>query len=262
MRHTIIILAILSLMNSSAYAYGGQGLHGVLQGQRELPVLDPARTVIVAGVIAGGNVTQLAPAMLKMAQLDTKKPIDIVIASPGGELVTGGLFANVMEAVRGKGVTVRCFVPTVAASMAFQLLLHCDQRYGLENAVFLWHGARIFPGNAPITQAVASQLAADLADTNAEVMGDLKAVLGKYISESELERHFELETLHTGKQLADRAPGFIEIFKYIPGLMDAMVNPVIPRNPEKQMRIEPGSIFHAASPDELGSDAPTTDGSK
>lgn len=222
------------------------------------PAIDPERTVIVSGVISGGNVTQLTPNLMRMAAQDVKKPIDIIISSPGGELVTGGLFVNVMEGLRGKGVTLRCYVPTVAASMAFQLLLHCDERYSLENSVFLWHGARVFLGDTPVTQEMAMQLSLDLEDTNSRILSDLEGTLGKFISADELERHFHLETLHTGAQLAERAPGFVHVYKYIPGLVEAMVDPRMPRSPERAMKVAPGSIFHAAMPDQLGAETPGT----
>lgn len=190
------------------------------------PVLDPTRTVVIEGAIGKGNVLQLIGPMLGMAAADRTRPVDIVISSPGGDIVTGFMFLNGMEQVRAEGVRLRCFVPTMAASMAFQILLHCDERYTLDHSFLLWHGVRIM-ADWPITAAGAADLARSLAKSDEVIVSELLGTLGRYMSAQDIMYHFGQETLHVGEQLALMAPGFIVSYKSIPGLMEVMLNPQV-----------------------------------
>lgn len=211
------------------------------------PVLDLERTVVIDGPITGGNILALADPMLAMARIDRNKPIDIVISSPGGEIETGFLFINVMKSLQGQGVRIRCFVPTMAASMAFQLFVHCDERYALTRSFLLWHGVRVFVGRTPITQDLAKFLAEDLDSTNQMILSDLRRTLGRYIAEKELLHHFEVETFHAGMQLEKRAPGFLHSYDYIPGLVEALLPTTIPegrRSGRVQFQLRPGTPIY------------------
>lgn len=212
---------------------------------KQAPPLDPARTVIIEGAI-GGNIGALAAPLMEMSEKDIATPVNIVISSPGGNLLPGYLFVNVIESIRGRGTPVHCYVPTIAASMAFQILLHCDKRVALDNALLLWHGARVVTGEEPVTEQVAENLAAQLHKVNTKILSEVVAVLSKSMSEKDILFHFMEETLHTGKDLAELAPSFIESATYIPGLIEILTNPTVARSSRQFLKLEVGSIVYIA----------------
>lgn len=106
---------------------------------------DPSRTVYIRGVV-GGNALAVAGQIEKLSS-DSERPIDIIINSPGGSILAGLQTISAMEVAKERGVTIRCFVPHLAASMAFQIFMHCDERYALEQTMLLFHPATVGGGN-------------------------------------------------------------------------------------------------------------------
>lgn len=84
---------------------------------------------------------KLAHKILKWAdpKAKEKKPIDILLASPGGNIIFGAMFVQAIEAAKLRGYTVRCTVTTHAASMAFIIFTYCSERYTLPMSLLLWH---------------------------------------------------------------------------------------------------------------------------
>lgn len=146
---------------------------------------------------------------LSILALANKSPIDIVFDSPGGDLITGYLVVDRMESLRRQGIQFRCFVRTVAASMAFQMLLHCDERYASPHAVVLWHPVRVF-WLGPLTATDANIIATQLTAANEAVLSDLKEHLA--MPEEQLMWHYTQETLHQATSLDKLIPGF---FSYV-----------------------------------------------
>lgn len=201
----------------------------------EVPSINAARVVALDAVIVDMNVMALLEPIEKMLQ-DNKDPIDIIISSPGGDVLTGSFFINELEAFKLRGATFRCFVPAMAASMAFQILVHCDERYTLNRSVLLWHRVRVGLGDQPLTGPMARVLARDLAQTDRMFLEELFDNLG--MSEGVVRYHFDAETLHFGENLARIAPGFIESFPAIPGLMEAWRSPKTPRIPKPKSLLD------------------------
>jgi ATP-dependent protease ClpP protease subunit len=182
--------------------------------------VQPKRSVVISGPIASGNTEPLGAMMLDWSRAAPKQPIDLILDSPGGDIYTGFQFINVMEAVRARGTPIRCFVPTIAASMAFQILLHCSERYTLDHAWLLWHGVRTYGGDQAITASVARDLARELEIMDRAIMRELRDTLG--LADPVIRFHFERETLHRGYDLAEMAPKFIRSLPAVPGLYDAL----------------------------------------
>ncbi len=211
------------------------------------PTVQVDRSVVIHGVIAKGNVLPLGEQLLAWSRTQPKRPVDVIIDSPGGDVVTGFLFVNQLEAVRQRGTPVRCFVPTIAASMAFQILLHCDERYTLDHAWLLWHGVRVFANGLVITEEAAAQLQTELARLNGTILQELRNTLGRDLSAAVIQYHFQAETLHVGRDLATLAPRFVTSLRSIPGLYDALKSS--PRSEEPSMfgdTFAPGQIVHIA----------------
>lgn len=221
------ILFFLLLLGTSAYA----------RPTNQQLKLTPGRTVAIDGVISNGNILKLAPVMDKMAAAKPGAPIDIVINSPGGDVLTGFVFINVMEELKARGTPLRCFVPTIAASMAFQILVHCSERHVLDRAFLLWHRVRVvlggglFATGVPLTAPQASELAKDLQETDDLILQEMVDAFGEDMEEDVIAYHFERETLHVGEQLSKALPTFITHHKAIPGLIGAILDPKTPRGP-------------------------------
>lgn len=168
--------------------------------------LSPDRTIILAGVISGALVRPMIKTLDKLAE-DKEKPIDMVISSPGGSVVAGTIIIDRMEQLKLEGINFRCVVRDVAASMAFQILLHCNERYATPGAFLLWHPVRIF-AEGVITADMAHVLAKQLKLADDVVLHDLRRFVP--MKEKELMWHFKNETLHQAFNLLTSAPGFFK----------------------------------------------------
>lgn len=191
-----------------------------------VPGVDASKAMVIDGVIARGNIIPLGVEMLRRVEAGQDE-VHLIINSPGGEVTTGFLFLNLMKAAQSKGLKVKCYVPTIAASMAYQILLNCDERFTLNHAFLLWHRARINVGGmmgAPMTGPQLATLGRDLESLDSQIFGDVLKYMGKDVTADVLSYHFEAETLHTGLNLHILAPRFILTASSIPGLMEALLD--------------------------------------
>jgi len=168
----------------------------------------------------------MAPVMDKMKRfLSLKQPpgeIKLIIDSPGGSVYTGFQFIAQMKALQAQGTVIKCFVPGLAASMAFHILVHCDERTVLQESALLWHRARVFVMMAALTAPVSAALARDLQQVDDHILRDVRGALSKDLDDREIVYHFEHETLHIGRDLCDKAPGFCTSKAAIPGLLEVL----------------------------------------
>lgn len=167
--------------------------------------LSPNRTILLAGAITSSIYEPMTQAFDKLAA--TGDTIDMVISSPGGEVIVGSLIIDRMEQMKLAGVKFRCVVRDVAASMAFQILLHCNERYATPHSFLLWHPVRIFMRDV-VTASVAQTLSTQLAEADEVALHDLRAYL--IMPESELLWHFQNETLHQAINLMYLSPKFFK----------------------------------------------------
>jgi ATP-dependent protease ClpP protease subunit len=206
------------------------------------------RAVVIEGVIAGGNILALESTLWKLAE--DSRPIDLVISSPGGSVTTGFMFINIMESLKAQGARFRCFVPTYAASMAFQILTHCDERYALSQSFLLWHRVRVmvggglFSSGAAITAPLARDLGKDLQAMDDVIWWELtKTMTG--VPREELQWHFEHETLHVSLNVHRMDPDFLTVQRAIPGLMETLKDSKVPRNQSMGMEsLNEGEIVY------------------
>jgi hypothetical protein len=172
---------------------------------RDVITLTPERTILIAGPISSKMYGPTIETMGKLAA--TGKDIDIIISSPGGEVIVGSLLIDYMEHLKLGGTKFRCVVRDVAASMAFQILLHCNERYSAPHAFLLWHPVRVF-FQGPLTGEQASSLGIQLAVADEVALHDLRANVP--MKDEDLLWHFYHETLHQGMTLMHSAPGFFK----------------------------------------------------
>lgn len=214
-----ILLTSLAILLFSCTAVPARAADAVAVGQNT--------TAVIEGVIRGSNLSLVESVLSK----SNTGILDLVIDSPGGSVTTGFHFVSEMEAAKGRGTTIRCFVPHLAASMAFQILLHCNERYVLDRSFLLWHRARIMMGGmggSPLTAPQMFVLGRSLQDDDDIIYREVSdTIVG--MSQKELRYHFENETLHIGEKLASSSPTFTS-YPSIPGLLEALADGSLPRS--------------------------------
>lgn len=165
--------------------------------------------------------------LVKMAA-ESKSPITIVINSPGGSVVSGMGFINDMRNARAMGVELNCYVLDMAASMAFQILTECNNRYAMKTSYLLWHGVRTGIDGI-LTAQTAAQLAKELERMDKLVLDQLVDKL--HLSYSDILYHFNAETLWYGYQLADEDPRFIKVSNAFPEVVSKLGKAVKMKQP-------------------------------
>lgn len=174
---------------------------------------------VVLDTVFESFVTQ--PAKEAMVKSAKDKQVDIVINSPGGYVNVGYELITQMELLRAGGVKIRCFVGDQAASMAFMLLLSCDERYATPTSSLMWHSARVVLFGV-YTASNFDFMSRSLAATDADFWARIKAAMPKS-NQKVLWQHWEDETDHLGAGLNKLSPGFFKQVTYnIPGLTDSL----------------------------------------
>lgn len=214
---TIIALAVLA---TSTFAYSAE-------------TLDPNRTVYVKGPISSQT---LAPVQRKMEELlasPDRTTVNILINSPGGEVLSGMSLVNKVLALKERGIDVDCYVLDMAASMAFQLFTQCTNRFALNNSYLLWHGVRT-SYFGPITTDTARAMVSDLKRMDATVLGQLYSSLS--LKPADVRKHFRHETLWTGAQLSEVDFQFVTVEGAYLKVTEVMAK-------EKMVTSEPPALF-------------------
>ena len=169
-------------------------------------VANKGRTVYLKGVVSG-NAFAAAERIERLSRT-SDKPIDIIINSPGGYVTPGLQLVSAMNVAQKRGVTIRCFVPMLAASMAFQVFAECDERYTLKYARLLWHPARTgFRGGVKWDQLLYAGKRLKTVE---------KILVQRLLEIMEIDRkfffyHFKYETLWNAMILKKHTPDFFTI---------------------------------------------------
>jgi len=175
--------------------------------------VDADRLVRITGSIRGDIIEQAQ--QLEQLTTDGKKPIYILIGSPGGHVLPGIHFINAMKLAKARKVGLICVVPVMAASMAFQFLAYCDLRYVFEDTLLLFHPMKI-SGCMSLTsrqlrsEAKIMRMYED--KLNKELLAKMK------INKKVFWFHYRTETLWTADALAKRTHNFIIVVKNIKGV--------------------------------------------
>lgn len=172
------------------------------------PVIDMTgpRTLRVEGVIMG-NALELAHKVERLSS-DNSAPIDLLINSPGGSVEAGLQLVEAIHIAQSRGVTVRCAVSTLAASMAFIILNECNERYALSNSLLLFHPARAMLMFATIRAEDARKMAEDLEFVDNLISDMLEEGMGIVTAKQKswYQYHFVKETLWTASHLSHVVP--------------------------------------------------------
>jgi len=179
------------------------------------------RTLYVTDVIQGKAGILLSDKILTLSTTSSDD-IHIIINSPGGSVRVGYAIVAAMERARSRGVTFHCSVTGMAASMAFQILAHCDKRYALPYSALLWHPVRVvlggglFSSGAVITPDEAERLLKDLRAAEQMMVPKLLSVLD--LPEDVFYYHYINESWHYAITLSAMSPHFLTVVEDYEGI--------------------------------------------
>lgn len=176
------------------------------------PTTEPLRRVVIDTVIQAPGILRKANELLELGA-ESSAPIDIVLNSPGGGVYGGLQFVNAMKAMKARGITLRCHVVGMAASMAFIIYNECDERYALPYALLLWHPVRV-GGCMTLTPQMAKEIAWDLEEIERLIVPNLIKELG--IDEDTFMFHHLKETMWTAVGLREIAPLYLTVVDDMP----------------------------------------------
>lgn len=200
---------------------------------------DPLTTLVIDQPITGRTMAPVSDRMNRyISSGRAPKEIKLIIDSPGGSVYTGFRFIVQMKALQARGTNIKCYVPGLAASMAFHILVHCNERIVLEESALLWHRARVFVFMAAVTSPAAAALARDLAQVDDHILNDVHQALRKDMSDEDIRYHFEHETLHIGQDLCNKTPTFCTSKGAVPGLLEVLASKDVMRTSD-----EPADFF-------------------
>ena len=165
------------------------------------------RFISFDGVISPRTVNPALKRLKKLA--NSTQDIVLYLNSPGGSVFSGLRFIHEMEKMKALGTKFICVVDDMAASMAFQFLIHCDTKYAFKYSAMLWHPVRINSNNTSITPKLAQRLATDLRYTENVLLEQLFEALP--ISRKVFFYHYHAETLHYGISIQKMMPKFINV---------------------------------------------------
>jgi ATP-dependent protease ClpP protease subunit len=188
--------------NRSIYITGPVGGSILDKAQQLLDMTDPLKQV-------GDGSSKKSPAEL------ASEPVYIIINSPGGAVLAGTQFVNAMRIAKERGVTLKCLVPVLAASMAFIIFNECSERYALDQSIFLWHAVRtvlfgVYTAND--LQIIMSDLLRFQSNFNELMINELD------ISEELYYLHYNQNSLLTALYLTAISPNYMVVVSNISGV--------------------------------------------
>jgi len=178
--------------------------------------VDNERLIKIVGPVDFSTIKK-ASDLLRLAIKDQKKPIYIMLNSPGGSILSGEMFLSAMEQAKMLGVKLVCFSSVYAASMAFSIMVHCDERYAFANTRLLFHPARINT-DEPLTAPRLKEIYADLEVLDAELLDLLTSTM--QMPRDVVEFHYYKETWLKASILAKETKNFLQIVQGIIGVSD------------------------------------------
>lgn len=210
--------------------------------------LNPDRTISLIGPVVPESL-YLNDQMLQLQAEDANTPIDLVINSPGGYVSIGFRIITVMKHIKSQGTKIRCFVPGMAASMAFQILLHCSERHVLDLSQLLFHRVRVFigggfGGGTVLTGPDSLRLARDLSLADKMIIADLKEYLQAPMKW--MMYHFNVETFHIGSNLCKKLPDVFTCHKSIEGLIPFVVEAEGNSSDHSKVKPKDGTLIYIA----------------
>lgn len=187
---------------------------GILTGPTQADAGRADADLMILGPI-GRNMGEASQKILDVTNKG-KKEVNIIIDSPGGSVYAGWFFIRNMQKIQAVGVTINCYVDGMAASMAYQILAFCNNRYATPHSMLLWHPVRV-GGLRGLTPRQAITVANDLRRIEIQLAGELRRRF--QCDKRFFWRHYHAETLHIAQQLVKHTDFFkmVKLPPYVKG---------------------------------------------
>jgi ATP-dependent protease ClpP protease subunit len=198
--------------------------------------VDPTRLVRVIGEVNGS----MLPLANRIDQLSAQsdEPIYLLINSPGGSIVIGNLIINSMNQAKARGSRIVCVSTLIAASMAFQFLVECDERYAMRYTKLLFHPPRVMLQGG-LKHEDLSQLSTELRDIENKMVPRINEVLK--MDAKEFRKNYLLETLWDAEDLIRATnTGWLHLIDSVEGVSD--VFQIRPDNAGPRFQFEHGTL--------------------
>lgn len=196
-------LLLLSFLLNSSILLAGKSI--TVNSERLIKVIGPV----------GRPILEQADKVRALTE-ENKKDIFVLLNSPGGSVFTGNMFIEAIKGAQAAGIKVKCISAVFAASMAFNIMLQCDERYVLEETGLLFHPVRI--GQA---QNITAKDALEMAKHMQEIDNRLLTALYKKLApmtKEEIDKHYYAETFWRAADLALATKGFFTIVTQVVGI--------------------------------------------
>jgi ATP-dependent protease ClpP protease subunit len=180
--------------------------------------LDRTRLVEVIGAIDGSSVFQAQ--QINILATKSKAPIYLLINSPGGSVMFGYTVIDAMHAAQARGVKLVCATGMLAASMAFNMLLECNEVYALKHAKLLFHPVKsqgVFgQEEAEMSGVEMKEMDRRIIDRTGEVTGMTEAIVRKHYFRETLWEAYVLQkaSSYNWMTLVDTIDGSDSVFMY------------------------------------------------
>lgn len=169
---------------------------------KEFLVRDSTRFLEIIDVVDGSMISGVAAKIDNLSQ-QSDAPIDILINSPGGNVLIGTSIIDAMSVAKSRGVHFRCISGVMAASMAFVILAHCTERYVLPNTKLLFHPVSIGGGGGRLQEMLIAL--EQIKITEMEVMRFINSKMK--LPWEKFHMHYFAETMWSGWSLAKHTGG-------------------------------------------------------
>lgn len=114
---------------------------------------------------------------LELSAFRGQESVDVFIDSPGGLVDAGNMLISVIERLKSEGTQVHCYAKT-AYSMAFQVFLHCSERFLYEDSTVMFHYAALaFEPNKFFKYHVLVQIVNDMAKVRQQWLEEWRTYL-------------------------------------------------------------------------------------
>lgn len=168
----------------------------------------------IIGPIDGKSVAAFITTFNKFLSDDNTSEINILINSPGGSVYDGTTMIDLLNVAYNRGITVNCYVAGTAASMAFIILSHCENRYVLPHSKLLFHPVSIFLFGVYEIYMIEKYIQQTL-ETERLIKSKLLYAMG--MDEALFETNYQIGTLWHGSELASVTDGFLKVVADIKG---------------------------------------------
>jgi ATP-dependent protease ClpP protease subunit len=169
---------------------------------------------LIASSIAFGRVSIEGPilepsalAAFEIANHSDGETAEIYINSPGGLIPVGALIIKAIESVKERGGTVRCYAQE-AQSIAFQIFLHCSERYAYEGGVLMFHYPQLYI-KGMVTWPELEEMVVEVRKLAKFFFGEWKAYIP--LPDSQLHRYASESKTFKVEEFVKIVPGFCKI---------------------------------------------------